>query len=540
MRARSACASPTGRPRWNSGSAVDDVRSNCSTGLPVLLGVLLLGVAAGPSGSAPGSPASARRAFTYSVSVTPRDSALGDLFADSTGFTVAFTVTNTGTSSDTYTMSCDGINIVCVSLRYNVITLFPNQSIQEPVTFNTAHTTGTSFVYLYAESPNKLGQGWYTFTSWPKVNNAVIVTPLAGTGPNVNSLSSGFKAGFAVKNIGLQRDSFNLTCEPAANIACTSQTPTSTPGLNAFASTVDTITYATGASGASFIASSAVSGNSFATGRWNFTVLVGPGSGVAVIPDGQAVGVRSSVSSSRSFTVRNTGTASNTYTFTATCTGSAIASGCTPSPTSLTLAAGGTGSATVSYTSAASGSGTITLKAKQTTDTTVKDTGWVNLSIGSMQAPTADVVAVNPGTMLERNLCVTVALAQASASECGDLRLAHALPAVRTLMKTRVPMLVYSSAMAHPYPLVAANVTLPAGAANPDTLTATLLVNGVVRDSGKWSGAGLSPARASRIVLGYDGLLRTRPGSTTTRCRWRTATMARACSPRPPGGSSLW
>ena len=108
--------------------------------------------------------------------------------------------------------------------------------------------------------------------------------------------------------------------------------------------------------------------------------------------------------------------------------------------------------------------------------------------------------------MVERSLCVAVALAEASASECGDLRLAHPLPAVRTLMKTRAPMLVYSSAMAHPYPLVAANVTLPAGAANPDTLTATLLVNGVARDSGKWSGAGMSPGRASRIVLGYDGL----------------------------------
>ena len=472
--------------------------------LPMMMVVLLGVVAAGPSGSVPDSPTSVRHAFPYSVSVTPQSGSLGNVFANSTNLSARFTVKNTGTNMDTYDLTCSGTNVVCGTQSFYVATLTPQQSIQVLVYFSSSSTTGSASLELFAEGQS-LGHGRYDMTIWPRVDNAVVVTPVSGTGPNRNSFSSGFTAAFTVKNIGVKRDSFNLTCEPAANISCTGQTLTVTPGLNSFDSTNYTLTYSTGPSGTSSIASSAIS-NSFATGRWNFTVVVGPSSGVVVTPDAQAVGVRASVNARRLFKVKNTGTASNTYTITAICTGSAIASGCTPSPTSLTLAAGVIGSDTVSYTSGASGTGTITLKAKQTTDTTVKDTGWVNLSIGSMQAPTADVAAVNPGTMVERSLCVAVALAEASASECGDLRLAHPLPAVRTLMKTRAPMLVYSSAMAHPYPLVAANVTLPAGAANPDTLTATLLVNGVARDSGKWSGAGMSPGRASRIVLGYDGL----------------------------------
>lgn len=452
-------------------------------------------------------PAAAVHLLPYKVTVTPRDSALGDFFVNTNNITVVFTVKNTGTNTDTYNLTCSAFMATCVSQSYYVATLMANQSIQVQVTFNTTSTAGSgAYVALEAASVNAVGDGQYSFTNWARTNYVVLVTPVTASAPNVNSFSSGFKAVFTVKNVGLLRDSFNLTCQPAANITCTSQTQAMTPGLNSFQTSVDTITYASGASGVAFIQQTASDSNtSTALGKYNFTVLVGPSSGVAVTPDSQAVGVRASVSASRPFKVRNTGTASNTFNITVpTCTG--IASGCSASPTSLTLASGVTGTATVSFTSGSSGTGKISLMATQSNDPSVKDTGWVNLSVGTMQAPSADITAVNPGTMLERSLCVAVALAEASASECGDLRLAHPLPAVRTMNKARVPTLLYSSAAAHPYQLVAANVTLPAGAANPDTLVATLLLNGsTVRDSGKWSGAGMSPGRAIRVVLGYDG-----------------------------------
>ena len=47
--------------------------------------------------------------------------------------------------------------------------------------------------------------------------------------------------------------------------------------------------------------------------------------------------------------------------------------------------------------------------------------------------PQVSVHDVNAGAVVERGLCLTVALGAGAASECGDLRLAHALPTVRTL-----------------------------------------------------------------------------------------------------------
>ena len=99
-----------------------------------------------------------------------------------------------------------------------------------------------------------------------------------------------------------------------------------------------------------------------------------------------------------------------------------------------------------------------------------------------------------------------MALAGDAAAECGDLRLAHGLPVVRTMGRARGPVLVYSSAHAHPYPLVAAEVTLPTGAANPDSVQAILKLNGVTKRTASWGGSAFSPGRANRIVIGYDAL----------------------------------
>jgi RHS repeat-associated protein len=77
----------------------------------------------------------------------------------------------------------------------------------------------------------------------------------------------------------------------------------------------------------------------------------------------------------------------------------------------------------------------------------------------------------------------------------------HALPATRTLNKLRAPTLVYSSAQARPFPLVAANVTLPAAAATPDTVSATLKIGGVTRGTAKWPGSDWTPGSTRRIVV---------------------------------------
>ncbi len=440
------------------------------------------------------------------VSVTPTNGAGPDRFADSSGFTAQFTVTNTGTSTNTYTLTCYGTNIVCTDQSATVATLTPGSSLIVTVTYNTTSAIGTSWVRLSAEGTMALGTGAWKFTAWAKVPHAAIVTPVSATAPNRTAFTSGYTAAFTVKNVGLVRDTFNLFCQPAGNVSCTSQTLTITPGLNAFDSSNVTITYATGASGPGFIALQAGSASSSATGSWSFTVAASSTTAVAVTPDGQAVGVLVSASASRPFTVRNPGTASSTYNMTVSCTGAAIVGTCTRSPTALTLASGASGTVTVGYTSGGTGTtGKIVLTATHSVDLAVKDTGWVTVATGTAQ-PATVVVADSGGGTLARGLCLAVALGDGAASECGDLRLAHALPAMRTLGKTRVPMLEYSSATAHPYPLVAGNVTLPTGAANPDSIVVRLLVASIQKAKASWSGSGMSPGRASRVVIGYDAL----------------------------------
>jgi RHS repeat-associated protein len=127
------------------------------------------------------------------------------------------------------------------------------------------------------------------------------------------------------------------------------------------------------------------------------------------------------------------------------------------------------------------------------------------LLAGDPAPPEVSVADVNPGTSVERDLCLSVSLAPGAASECGDLRLAHALPAVRTLNRARAPVLLYNSQHASPHPIVAAHVTLPSGKDGLSRVVATLKVNGTPRGQGVWKGSAWPDVTGPvRIAVGYD------------------------------------
>jgi YD repeat-containing protein len=94
--------------------------------------------------------------------------------------------------------------------------------------------------------------------------------------------------------------------------------------------------------------------------------------------------------------------------------------------------------------------------------------------------------------------------APGGASECGDLRLAHALPAVRTLNQARAPVLLYNSEHASPHPVVAANVRLPSGTLGLRRVVATLKVEGTPRARSVWNGGDWPGGDAARIAVAYD------------------------------------
>lgn len=136
----------------------------------------------------------------------------------------------------------------------------------------------------------------------------------------------------------------------------------------------------------------------------------------------------------------------------------------------------------------------------------VVDRGWVSVTVlppASAPGPLLDVASVNPGDVLARQHCLTMALASAAASECGDLRIIYALPSVRTMNRWRTPTLLYASAHAIGWASVAANVTLP-GSDVPTTVSAVLKVGDVICASGSWAGAQWTPASTRRIALGFS------------------------------------
>lgn len=229
---------------------------------------------------------------------------------------------------------------------------------------------------------------------------------------------------------------------------------------------------------------------------------------VVVTPDGGTVTRTASGSYSETFTVQNTGNQTSIYSFTQLCTGIGVASCSTPG--AVTLGPGTTTNVAVGYSTNSGGStGEVRLRASANG---AQDEGWITVTVntppppGPPAAPQVTVSPVNSASAVERDLCLTIGIGSDAAYECGDLRLVHTLSMTRTLNKARAPALMYNSQHAHPYPLIAAHVGLPAGSGLPDSVVATITINGAERARKKWAGSGWSAGATRRITLGFDGL----------------------------------
>ncbi len=229
-----------------------------------------------------------------------------------------------------------------------------------------------------------------------------------------------------------------------------------------------------------------------------------PPAAVSIGPDGFPVSAPiNSVGLVDTFTVKNSGGRSGSITLSTTsCL--APASGCSgPNPTSVTLAPNQTAKVTVTFNTNATPSTGGLIKLHGTVGSS-QDDGTTTLAT-YIDPPLQTPASVGPGS--ERGLCLSFSVSAGAATECGDLRLVVPLPPVQSLGKTRVPTLLYNSQFGHPFPLVSTNVPAPMGSPLPTTVKATLLVNGVVRDSGSWNGSDWgAPGSTRQITLGYDAL----------------------------------
>ncbi len=213
-----------------------------------------------------------------------------------------------------------------------------------------------------------------------------------------------------------------------------------------------------------------------------------------------------STASSQRFFVKNRGETDANLSVGFVCTG---LTNCSVSPlTFLYVPPGESRVATLSYTLGAAGTtGTGMVKVFDNFDNnTLRDSATVSVTAVGTPRPLASVVDVNRGSILRRDLCVTIAGGASAAIECGDLRIVHALPAIRTLNKPRVPTLLYNSAHAELFPVIAASVTVP-GSGTLDSVEGVLKINTttgpVTVTTGRWIGGNWASGSTRRIALGY-------------------------------------
>jgi RHS repeat-associated protein len=231
---------------------------------------------------------------------------------------------------------------------------------------------------------------------------------------------------------------------------------------------------------------------------------------VVVTPDGGASTRAAFSAVSESFTVQRTGNTGAIYNLSVVCAPPA-ANDCS-APASVNLTGSTSAVVSVAYKTGASGSaGIIRLLASYSGNSAINDDGSVAVTVGT-GGPSATVVTVaeaNPGVTLERDACLTVAILADVAFECGDLRVVHALTSARTMSRVRTPTLLYNSRLAQSAPILAAHVTLAAGASTPSKVTGDLLVrnkfgNWVTKASGEWQGSDFTQSTPTRIALSYD------------------------------------
>jgi RHS repeat-associated protein len=226
--------------------------------------------------------------------------------------------------------------------------------------------------------------------------------------------------------------------------------------------------------------------------------------GVAVRPElPERQGFASSAGSQRFF-VKNRAETEANLSADFSCTG---LSNCSVTPTAFTgVLSGESRIVTLNYTLGAAGtSGTGMVKVFDSFDNNLlRDSASITTKAVGAPAPVVSIADVNPGTAIARNECLTVPAGSAAAFECGDLRIMQPLPGIRTLNETRVPALLYNSAMADPYPIVAAIVTLAAGSPIPDSVEGVLTVGGVEKARARWAGSDWTAGSTRRIALGYS------------------------------------
>ncbi len=117
---------------------------------------------------------------------------------------------------------------------------------------------------------------------------------------------------------------------------------------------------------------------------------------------------------------------------------------------------------------------------------------------------TFTLAGLNPAGSTSRDDCLTIAAGDAAAYECGDLRVAHPLPAVRTMNRARAPILIYNSRHAKPIALFAGNLLV--SGTTPSAVKRILTLRNKTPDTASVSWNTSCVSAVCRLVAARDGI----------------------------------
>jgi RHS repeat-associated protein len=422
----------------------------------------------------------------------------------------SFLVRNTGSVAGTFAFSCGGYSLFCTIGGVGEATLQPDQPAVVRVLYGTEFAPGNAHLRLAAVSAMAAGSDSTQVTilhqqgSLPQDGGpTVIVLPPGGyraeqTMRVVIEWCGYTPYPYDPASMVIKHNGVNVTpqfsTQPIVSNSCTVGAQmeeshrseailTLVQGVNTVYAEVRRL------ANPSWIASHQVAYDYVPSGSQEPTSAV-----ARLTASAQYSQVRSGANT-RAFTLTNIGNASGAVAATVSCTGSA--SGCGVSPANPTLQPGASTTLTVNYTAGSVGSsGRVTVTA-----TAAGGGDSQHFDFDVVAAPAPGVVLVQTPGVLERSLCVAAAAGAGAAYECGDLRLTHALPVVRTRNAARQPTLIYNSQHAAPFPLVAADVRLPAGLPAGDTVIALVTIGSVTDTAGRWASSHWSNDWPRRITM---------------------------------------
>lgn len=103
---------------------------------------------------------------------------------------------------------------------------------------------------------------------------------------------------------------------------------------------------------------------------------------------------------------------------------------------------------------------------------------WVGVSAPDRAGQAAPQWNIDPvsGYPIQRDACLSIKVGSAAATDCGDLRVTHALPAVRVYNTEIAPTLLYNSEYAHPHITIPLKITQQSTTTTPDSVEVQVLV----------------------------------------------------------------